>query len=230
MLTPAPQSLSLVFHRSTLLFIELAIMIFIEIPRTFTWGGSGGATPIDAGFIYNEEEHDKPAAEVAYSWTLFLRSGGSDKAVDFNLRYAAGTTATLEFYVPQNDMVAVRANGQFARPGAAGSQSGITMLDGGATGWRQNGSGNILKRVTSMAQLPKSEAFDTGARVSSVIWSNIVVGGSAGAIAAWETGQTEPNGGVCNYPNSTVVNALDLFGDPLGNTTSSFEEVSINLQ
>jgi hypothetical protein len=190
------------------------------------WANAGSGLQVDAGLVFNEEELDIPIGSRAESWSLFL-SHWSPPSDAYSFRFAAGQDVFLEFYVPEDNKVAVAATGTYARQALSGVNQGTTVYVKDLDGWTKSGQGNILKRVTSIAQREGPgyvQDLSSGSFINSVVWNGVRVGGSKGTTAAWQSGQTNPIGGICNYPNSTVV---DVFPGP--DMVFNYEQISIHL-
>lgn len=143
-------------------------------------------TEVDAGFQYGKTNED---------WAFFNRPSGQE--YKSGARYKSGQTVTLKFYVPSNGKVVVSTTG--VRMGESSTSTQTLVAD--APGWNENGSGNILKRITSIGQL--SNDFNSGSFVKNVKWSNSKIGTTSSDAGQWLAAQT---GGYCSYPNSDIVN------------------------
>jgi hypothetical protein len=120
---------------------------------------------VDGGLQYSEKRND---------WALFMHCAGFAFQSYNDRRFVAGQNVTLRFYVPADNVLAVAATG---RDGSGGTVTETLIQDarffpdaspldaagdpGKPTGygWRADGSGCILKRMTNIDQTPKE--FDT---------------------------------------------------------------------
>lgn len=129
------------------------------------WANGGAGIQIDAGFQYDPNSSEQ-------NWALFIKVGSNLQVSDnYDYRYAAGQLANLEFYVPNNGTVVIHASGSYARPWLTGGISGDRTLIGNASGRDKDGLGNVMKRVTSIAQAPQN--LSSGSSINGLLWGGV---------------------------------------------------------
>jgi len=143
-------------------------------------GSTGGE--IDAGFLHDTTPDD---------WGFFLRNSAG-QYVSNDIRFEAGQTVYIKFYVPQDDQAVIYCEG--IKKGTTTKVSYSIIKP--ATGMKANGSGDVIKRITHIAQ-PYSD-FTTGSYLKNVAWSNSFIGIYSGTNTKWLSAQT---GGSCFYPD-----------------------------
>jgi hypothetical protein len=151
------------------------------------WGGKTTGGAADAGFMYNRVKKD---------WSPFIayRTPKGTKFLASTLRYKAGTQAKISFSVPKDNALSLRWEG--VPTDKANVTSGtieVNMWSG--YGWRADGRGCVLKRVTSIAQDP--ENLESGETHTDAGWQDMRIGTSADDAVAWTEEQT---GGRQSYP------------------------------
>ena len=153
------------------------------------WGGTGSGGAVDAGWQYSS---------VNNNWSAVVRREGSAQW-SYATRYNADQDVNLKFYAPADNQVAIAWT---ATPYPTGTriQRTMTFAMGAGYGWKANGNGCILKRMTSIGQ--DTEDFTTGSYIHNTHWSACLLGTSSTSNAAWGATNT---GGFFNYPNTTVV-------------------------
>lgn len=164
------------------------------------WGEQPGST-VDAGFQYDQ------LRPWERKWAAFLKRHGERDPAWYGrpgVGLAAGQYALLQFYVPADDLVAVRVEGRWTDgwTGRAESQ-GITMVS-----WRADGLYNRLKRVTSIGQ--RTVNYRSGSYVLGVHWYHTSLGRSLDARRPWDTSDTAEE---CNVPPDRVTVRRDSPGD-----------------
>lgn len=152
----------------------------------YIYTGGRNVTEVDAGFQYGKTNED---------WAFFNRPFGQEHKS--GARYRPGQTVTLKFYVSSDGKVTVSTTG--IRMGETSPSTQTLVAD--APGWKSNGSGNVLKRITSIGQ--SSNNFNSGSYVKNVKWSNSKIGTTSSNAQQWLAAQT---GGYCSFPNSNIVN------------------------
>ncbi|GGM60726.1 hypothetical protein GCM10008956_40460 [Deinococcus arenae] len=187
-------------------------------------GGWGDAqdSAVDAGFVYSP---------VTQTWTQFILVQGSGLYVTTKPgetvppRLYAGVIPT-EFYVPQNDKVALAATASFTN-GVTGRR---TLVTDAAT-WKLNGVGNVLKYNVSMTQ-PAGKNFANGSYALGYEFKDLQLGGPLPA-RLWNSSDTllytnDADGnpiaakGACDYPNDST----KILVNPI---SASNQRVSIKL-
>jgi hypothetical protein len=163
-------------------------------------GAHGGA--VDAGFQYSPT-HD--------NWSLFVAAEGFGYIGDPGTRFKSDQDVRLKFYVPSDDHIAVVAEGMDVDGNPIARTLVLDMTDYPTTGhapagragqptrfgWSAHGGGNVLKRLTSIAQ--KTQAFDTHSYTRGIRWSNVKVGMSPTENHPW--GQADV-GETFNWPDA----------------------------
>lgn len=148
----------------------------------YTGGRSSTGTEVDTGFQHGETYDD---------WAMFLRPTGGGERQN-GPRFSGGQYVDIEFNVPQDGKVSLKATGIVKGESTRTSHTLITD----ASGFKQNGTGNIIKRLTTMAQ--KTENYGSGSFVKNVKWYNSKIGTSKSNATQWLASQT---GGYCIYPS-----------------------------
>ncbi|MGO8673554.1 MAG: hypothetical protein ACLQVD_19615 [Capsulimonadaceae bacterium] len=165
------------------------------------------------------------------NWSLFLVCEGFGFTYDGGLRFASDQDVVLKFYVPANNFLALSASGKDilgndvtrtivldvthypdqSPPAPAGMAGLSTRFH-----WRADGTGNVLKRLTSIAQ--RSQSFDTRSYVKGISWTGVRVGTSPTRNHPWTALDTSD---VMNWPDPLRVRVRKL--------NSSDEVVNIDL-
>jgi len=148
---------------------------------------TGGA--VDAGFQHSPSRDN---------WALFITCEGFPFHVSRYQRFAAGQTVDIRFYVPADNYVAVSASGVDitgrhvtrtvvldvshyptstppAPDGLGGESTHFT--------WSASGDGNILKRMTSIAQ--QRQSWRTQSFVRGIHWQNVRIGKGVDDLHEW---------------------------------------------
>jgi hypothetical protein len=179
------------------------------------WGNNNDGLPVDAGLQGNYKK-----ATNTWEWQLFLKvsSTTATTASNATLRFKNGQAVDLTFTVYRkssteiNVQISASANGQ------------TTAAQLSAPGWSTNGSQNIMKRLTGIAQA--SSNFTNGSKLTETIWQNLQIGGTSGTfptVTAQYINWNNQGKLQCFNPNSTKV-SLDAFS-----IWDYFEAISINL-
>jgi hypothetical protein len=142
---------------------------------------------VDAGFQHSTLNQD---------WAPFITVNGNQ--VGFTPRYKEGQTPTIKFSVPSDGNIALTIS---AVPVGGTSATTVTFARA-ATGWKKNGVGNTLKRLTTIAQLEGKENLRTGSYNKNVSWTNAKIGIDSFNNHTWSSADT---GGSCYYPNDTSI-------------------------
>jgi hypothetical protein len=168
-----------------------------ETPHVYLGGtGAGVSTEVDAGFMYF-----KDSTYTSGGWELITNVGG---VYTYGVVLSPGSSPTLEFLVPADDYVALRTWGGIVHP----ISTGPLTIAAYAAGWKTNGVGNTLKRVTSIAQLPGQQDFSTGARLA-VDWNFALIGASPTLAHNWSSTDTSSD---CFFPTSAVTLGMTDLG------------------
>ncbi len=148
------------------------------VPYTMLGGwGAGGASPVDAGFMFNTGQRN---------WSLYMKAAG-EIIPSPTQRFPPGADLGLVFRVVGDDQVAL--------------SSGGLVMTARARGWRSDGLGNQFKRTTSIAQTEGRENLHSGARVENVRWYDIFLRSLVHA-QSWSRQDTAQN---CRYPDDDRV-------------------------
>lgn len=153
----------------------------------YTGGRSSTGTEVDAGFQHGETYDD---------WALFIKPSDNSNNKQNGPRFSAGQHVDIEFSVPQDGKVSLKATGIVRGESIRTSHTLITD----ASGFKANGTGNILKRLTSIAQT--TENYGSGSFVKNVKWYNSKIGTSKNNATQWLANQTD---GYCIYPSDKNV-------------------------
>ncbi|WP_028309054.1 hypothetical protein [Desulfitibacter alkalitolerans] len=157
----------------------------------YTGGRSSSGIEVDIGFLHNTNAGTNGNG----NWGAFRRVAGGTM-YSAPVRFAPGQTIYWKFYVPQYNQIALYFE---AIPDGDTTKISYTIV-GDATGWKKNGTGNIIKRITHIAQ-PQTN-LTTGSYLKNVRWSNSKIGLSDSQSTNWLSNQT---GGTCLFPNSSIV-------------------------
>ncbi len=130
---------------------------------SYIYTGGRNGTEVDAGFQYGKTNQD---------WAFFNSPAGQGRTS--GSRYKSGQTVTLKFYVTQDNQVAVSTTGIKMNSTTVTTET----LVANAPGWKLNGTGNILKRITSIGQIGGNN-FNSGAYLRNVQWSSSKIGTTA---------------------------------------------------
>ncbi len=166
-------------------------------------GGSGNGTEIDAG-LQHSPTYD--------NWAPIILCGGVTYHPADTERFKGGQTVKLVFYVSSDNNVVLKVTGTTV----SGTYKTITTYCSKATGWKANGVGNTMKRVTSIGQKPQN--LSSGSYMKNVAWNNSYIG-TVSSKHKWLANDTA---GYITYPNSTKVS--------VNYTNAGVETVSINLK
>jgi hypothetical protein len=153
------------------------------------WGDTGGA--VDAGLIHS------PAFG---HWSVFMSCEGIGLEVDPNdTILAPDQTVELEFLVPADNTVQLNVTGNDQN----GVRRTVTMAmnPGPEFGWNADGTGVILKRMTTIAQDPADD-FHSGSFIHNVTWQQCLIGQDKASASAWSS---EDTGGYQSYPTTGQV-------------------------
>lgn len=149
-------------------------------------GGSGNGTEIDAG-LQHSPTYD--------NWSPIILCKGVVNHPSDTTRFKGGQTVKLVFYVSADSKLVLKVSGTSVN----GTYQTITTYCNNATGWKVNGVGNVMKRVTSIGQKP--ENLSSGSYIKNVKWSNSYIGTSSSK-HQWLANDTA---GYVTYPNKTKV-------------------------
>lgn len=166
-------------------------------------GGSGNGTEIDAGLQHSP---------TYGNWAPFINCKRVYSHPTDTDRFKAGQTVKMVFYVSSDNHVVLEVTGITDK----GQTKTIKTYCNNATGWKANGVGNKMKRITSIGQSP--ESLSNGSYIKNVRWSNSYIG-TRTSKHKWLANDTSDY--VC-YPNKTKVN--------VSYTDAGTETVSINLK
>jgi hypothetical protein len=155
------------------------------------WGGKSTGGAADAGFMYNRVKQD---------WSPFIayRTPTGTKFLASSVRYKAGTKAKLCFSVPQDNTLSLHWEGTPVDNNSPTSGS-LEVKTFSGYGWRADGRGCVLKRVTSLGQKP--EDLDSGETHAGVVWQEIKIGTNATNAQVWDDAAL--GGGRQSYPENS---------------------------
>lgn len=165
---------------------------------------TGGA--VDAGFQHSPSRDN---------WALFIICEGFSFHVSSGARFAAGQTARLRFFVPADNYVAVSATGrdvdgrQVTRtvvldvsrypstepPAPLGRGGEPTHFT-----WTASGQGDILKRMTSIAQ--HRQSWTTQSFIKGIHWTNVRIGTSGEDLHRWRSADQSED---VDWPDTTHI-------------------------
>lgn len=151
-------------------------------------GGSGNGTEIDAG-LQHSPTYDNWAPIINCN-SVYSHPSDTD-------RFKGGQTVKMVFYVSADNKVVLQVSGTTDK----GQYKTITTYCNTATGWKANGIGNTMKRVTSIGQSP--ENLSSGSYILGVKWANSYIG-TTSSKHQWLANDTLASGSIC-YPNKTKV-------------------------
>ena len=179
------------------------------------WGNNSDGLPIDAGLQGNYK-----SATKTWEWQLFFKVGATTATTATNsaLRFQNGQTVDLTFSVYRKSATLITAQV------TASSNGQTTAAQLPVIGWNTNGSLNVMKRLTGIAQ--SASNYSTGSQLSETIWQNLQIGGTTGTFPNVTSQYLNWNGqGVlqCFNPNTSKV-SLDAFS-----IWDYFEAISISL-
>jgi hypothetical protein len=152
----------------------------------YSGGWGANAEALDAGFQHN------PSTD---NWSLFIRYQGAGFVfAEGDPRFTGGRSVQLTVFVPEDGTINALASGTLI----TGLTQQVSLeFSNGVTGWTADGTDQVLKRMTSIAQ--NVESFTTGSFVHNVQWSNVMIGTTSGSKAPWLSAQT---GGQCMHPSA----------------------------
>jgi hypothetical protein len=152
------------------------------------WGGKSTGGAADAGFMYNRVKQD---------WSPFIayRTPTGTKFLASPVRYKAGTKAKMTFSVPQDNVLMLRWEGTPVEQDSPLTGS-LEVKTFSGYGWRADGRGCVLKRVTSIGQKPEDLA--SGETHRGVVWEDIKIGTNAQNAQVWS--DETLGGGRQSYP------------------------------
>jgi hypothetical protein len=166
--------------------IEMKNVSSGDTGHIYAGGWSNSNTAVDAGFQYSSTYDN---------WAPFVHTEGSYYNTD--VRFKSNQDVFLKFYVPQNDQVGLYVAG-FDTTGTKVTRTIVAS----SSGWTSSGTGNIIKRVTTIAQKKGTENFNTESYIKNVHWYDAKIGTSSTNNHTWSSTDT---GGYCSYPNTTTV-------------------------
>lgn len=190
-----------------------------EIPYAYL-GGRGytsatSFTEVDAGFQFAIDE---------YNWAIWLKVGSTLVTSTTRARYDPNNNVSMSFEVVSDGNIRLTVHS----PSLTAGVPNPFPISAPAAGFKLNGTKNMFKRVTSIAQVDSSTnaqvtRVNTGA-FFPVGWINTKLGLSSSSFHNWgQAGNdVDPNNN-CVNPNTSKI---QIYG--LGSYTD--EEVHINLQ
>ena len=165
------------------------------------WGSTGKGGAVDAGFQYSSKFNN---------WAVFvLRDKGFRRERwAFPMRFAPHQTAFMSFSVPQDNQITITWTA--VPEGKSEPEAFEVTLDADKTGgWRPDGKGCVLKRMTTIGQKP--EQLDAPYWHQNAIWTDCKIGTNKEDARLWSETSL---GGVENYPeNSPKVQSLSTSPD-----------------
>ncbi|WP_336769797.1 YrpD family protein [Bacillus bombysepticus] len=140
-------------------------------------GGSNGGVEVDAGFQHS------PTLD---NWSPFISVNKVRPSTGTtNIRFKSNQEVFMKFYVTSDNNVELSVTGT----DVDGVRRTIT-LTAKAAGMKKSGTGNLLKRVTSIAQVG-GDNFNSGNYMKNVRWSQARIGTSSTANALWSGTHTK---------------------------------------
>jgi hypothetical protein len=165
----------------------------------------GHRQAVDAGIFFNTD---------ANNWAMFIKVEGMRSNQDWvkgPVRIKSEQPAEMkqrikmEFSVPEENLLRLRVFGALED----GSNVSVPIdaraddwWPGYNPGWRSNGTGNILKQETTIAQ-EGGEDFASGAYFLNAQWDSVVLGANPANVGAWHANQ-DITDLVCYYPESKI--------------------------
>jgi len=136
----------------------------IETPFVYL----GGHSTTSSGSIMTEVDGGVQWSQAKKDWALYLKSGSNVAVQNNQVRLFSPVTISLEFYVPSDGSVAIRVTGGTVRTGI--NRTLVTS----ASGWSKSGVGNVIKRLTTIAQASTNP--NSGSFLLNVSWLDTKLG------------------------------------------------------
>ncbi|WP_179033047.1 hypothetical protein [Paenibacillus kribbensis] len=149
------------------------------------WSNTNNA--VDAGLQHSPKYND---------WAPFLLIEGNGGPLTFTPRFEGDQDIQMKFYVPSDGVVALVISGN----DISGTKVTKTYAEA-ASGWTATGNGNLIKRMTNMAQIQNHEDYRDGSYIKNVAWYGSFIGSSSGDNIPWRGSQTY---GFCSSPRNKV--------------------------
>lgn len=141
-----------------------------DTPYIYTGGTSSTKVEVNAGLQYNTVSND---------WSLMLCSSDNEKnPIIFTSKIQTGQEVALKFYCSVDNRVVVSVIGYDKQ----GKKKQFAIVRD-SKGWRKDGTGCTIKRVTNMAQAYND--FNTGSYIKNVKWSQCLIGVSSNKCSLW---------------------------------------------
>lgn len=176
-----------------------------ETPYLMLGGWSATGAAVDAGLQYNPGGQNTTESGT---WSVFLNT----TAARTRFRRAETRRVRLTFAVRKNGAPVVLASGV-----REGRELTVGVLGEGR--WNASGTGNVLKRVTAIAQRAGQQDLNSGAVLSAAEWHDLFLGGASG-VKPWR----DHAGETCAFPDSARVRVGP------GSVPSEHEQISIDLR
>ncbi|WP_342415928.1 hypothetical protein NST83_24075 [Paenibacillus sp. FSL R10-2782] len=149
------------------------------------WGNTNNA--VDAGLQHSPKYND---------WAPFLLIEGNGGPLTFTPRFEGDQDIQMKFYVPSDGIVALVIYGY----DISGTKVEKTYT-GAAPGWTASGNGNIIKRMTSIAQIQNHEDYNDGSYIKNVDWYGSFIGPNSVDSVPWRSTETY---GYCSSPRNKI--------------------------
>ncbi|MET4560125.1 YrpD family protein [Lysinibacillus parviboronicapiens] len=134
-------------------------------------GGHSGSVEVDAGLQHS------PTLD---NWAPFISVNGTRPSSGTSTtRFKSGQTVFMKFYVTSDNTVELSVSGI-----ATDGVKRTVVVNATANGWKKSGTGNSLKRVTSIAQVG-GDNFASKSYLKNVYWSDATIGTSSTSNAVW---------------------------------------------
>ncbi|AET60303.1 hypothetical protein HPL003_17795 [Paenibacillus terrae HPL-003] len=149
------------------------------------WGNTNNA--VDAGLQHSPKYND---------WAPFLLIEGRGAPITYTPRFEGDQDIQMKFYVPSDGIVALVISGY----DTSGTKVTKTYAEA-APGWTATGNGNIIKRMTSIAQIQDHDDYKDGSYIKNVAWYGSFIGSSSEDNIPWRSSQTY---GFCSSPRNKI--------------------------
>lgn len=161
-----------------------------DTAHIYLGGSPAQGRSVDAG-VFHSSTYD--------NWAAFIKDSGVSNPYTYVPRYSSNQTINMKFHIPQDNQVALTISGTNVN----GVKTTTTWVEN-VNGWKSNGVGNTMKRVTSIAQKPQN--LNNGSYLKNVRWSQTLIGKSSSSNHTWAAGDTA---GSCYYPNDSSVFSIN---------------------
>ena len=151
--------------------------------------GDNPQTAVDAGVYFNYDSDN---------WAGLIQVGGVPDEVPLTARFAPDQDLEIIFSVPEDDWVRLEVLGQLE------DGRSVRLLENApAEGWRSDGTGNIMKQETSIAQPKNQVDHSSGAYFRNVAWHEASLSDD---FEQWEWSEDgETTAQTCSFPENNKV-------------------------